>query len=233
MTTIAPTFLGARDGYRWYQSAQPSLGELLDRVPSLVVGRYVAVTSYDSGPLRLGEDEHRIGWTSSEAVAYSPHIANPREIPTDGYDEWYVFRRTTSLERPEVFVNYGRFGLQSPGPFLDRLDPTWDSSLAREQDDWLATCQRRFWNQLARLQPETYLAEGDNLFCVTRNEKAFESLSLKRSGWQVELCEFLPSTLPGTQGRGEGGWGSGGRELGVLMVPSPGAPQSDCLVRTI
>ena len=176
MTSNAPTFPGARDGYRWYQSAQGSLGELLDRVPSLVVGRYVAVTSFDSGPLRLGDDERRSGWTSSEAVACSPRIADPRELPHDGYDEWYVLLRPTDLERSEVFVNYDGFGLQSPTALLDQLHPTCDRSLALEQRDWLAACQERFWNQLARLQPETYLAEGDNLICVTRNEQAFDDL---------------------------------------------------------
>ena len=37
------------------------------------------------------------------------------------------------------------------------------------------------------------------------------------------FCFVACLLFPRQQGRGEGGWGSGGRELGVLMVPSPGS----------
>src|SRR5688572_15983583 len=176
MKNTAFSSTGARDGYRWHQSAQHFLHELLEHVPSLVVGRYVAVTSFDSGPLQLGDDERRGGWTSTDGVAYSPRITDPREIPSDGYDEWYVFRSPIRLAKSEVFVNYGDFSLQSARPILNQLAPTWDRPLATHQHDWVAACQERFWNQLVRLQAETYLAEGDNLICVTRNEETLDAL---------------------------------------------------------
>ena len=170
MKNTAHTLTGARGGYAWYQSSQGSLYELIERAPSLVVGKYAAVTSFDSGPLHLGDDERRSGWTSRDGIAYSPRIADPRDIPHDGFDEWYVFRGPASLENPEVFVNYGGFGLQAPVRPGD------------QRHDWLAACQERFWTQLTRLQPETYLAEGDNLICVTRNAESLDALR-----------EFFPS----------------------------------------
>src|SRR6478672_5714226 len=49
-------------------------------------------------------------------------------------------------------------------------------------------------------------------------------LSLKRCGWSTFAIMFFPAPHR-QQRRGEGSWGSGGRDLGVLMVPSPSAPR--------
>jgi hypothetical protein len=53
------------------------------------------------------------------------------------------------------------------------------------------------------------------------------TLSLKRYGWSSRSFGFWFPLLNPEQRRGEGGWGSGGRDLGVLMVPSPRVPRVD------
>ena len=70
------------------------------------------------------------------------------------------------------------------------------------------------------------LARASGIFC---------GLTVKSIAWtRTPIPETLAGAsrvvlvfalrLPGTQRRGEGGWESGGRELGVLMVLSPGSP---------
>ena len=88
-------------------------------------------------------------------LALSPKIESTEVIPFDGYDEWYVFDEKRTFEDHKVFVNWGGFSLCHPS-FEDLM--------------------QGFWKQIRALNPTTYLAEGDNLVCVTRNRELYKSV---------------------------------------------------------
>jgi len=74
------------------------MGNLLRLCPELVLHRYLAVTSYDSGIRRLTAEECDSGWQSRGDIVYSPLIESIDRLlcQRDGpdcpcYDEWYVF----------------------------------------------------------------------------------------------------------------------------------------------
>lgn len=71
-----------------------------------------------------------------------------------GYDEWYVFERAIPGGDIETFVN--------SDPLL--YDPS---------SKWFID---RFWEQLARLAPESYIAEATVLTFATRNAALFTSV---------------------------------------------------------
>jgi hypothetical protein len=137
----------------------------------IVLGKYVAVTSIDSGVLVPNEKEKVAGWESRGKIAYSPKIQNAEELPRDGYDEWCIFDNPTDLgtshlaenifDVPQeqghvsVFVNYG-FALDPP-----------------ERSDSFATM---FWQQLAWIRPESYVADNDYLSFVSMNKALFPTV---------------------------------------------------------
>jgi hypothetical protein len=43
-------------------------------------------------------------------------------------------------------------------------------------DEWQQAAIERFWGQVAEWSPESYLAEGDSLICVTRAEAVIPAL---------------------------------------------------------
>ena len=141
-------YTGAYDQYDWFEWQGMFLPDLLSHSPQLVAGRYLINTSFDSGPLDLSAEEVNRGWRKHKGLALSPPIVDVSDIPYDQYDEWYIFTTPATFDHYEVFVNYGGFSLHNPA---------------------FAEKQQRFWRQLTRLGPETYLADGDNLICVTRN----------------------------------------------------------------
>ena len=136
--------------------------------PEIVLGKYVAVTSIDSGQLLPTDKEAAAGWQSRANIAYSPKIENAEDLPREGWDEWYIFNTPTDLgtshlaenifEVPQeqghlsVLVNYG-FALYPP-----------------ERAGHLAEL---FWPQLTRVSPESYVANNDYLTFVTMNQVLF------------------------------------------------------------
>lgn len=149
-------FTGKRDDYFWVEWRDDFLGDLLSAFPQVVLGKHLVNTSFDSGSLTLAPEEIEQGWRKHNELALSPPIADVSLIPKDQYDEWYVFASPPTFENYEVFVNYGGFSLH----------------------DFLVEHQERFWRQIERLAPESYLAEGDNLICVTRNEPLYNQVAL-------------------------------------------------------
>jgi hypothetical protein len=101
---------GSRGGYHWL-TTQHDFQILLERCPQLVMGKYLAVTSQDSGPLplHLTDEEKAAGWQSRNEIAYSPRIHSPpavRRGGCDGFDEWYAFdspRDLGKIWRENVF----------------------------------------------------------------------------------------------------------------------------------
>lgn len=146
--------------------------DLLELCPEIALGKYVAVTSIDSGQLVPTDKEKAAGWQSRAKIAYSPKIENARDLPHDGWDEWYIFNTPTDLgtshleenifEVPQeeghlsVLVNYG-FALHPP-----------------ERADLALT--RLFWAQIMRIRPESYVADNDYLTFVGINHALFVSL---------------------------------------------------------
>jgi hypothetical protein len=145
--------------FHWFQASDLSLGALAMAVPELLRDRFVLVTSFDSGPLRLTNDEIASGWRQAGSLAVSPKSPSPSSLPLAEWGEWFVFEEIPSLRSPEVFVNYGGFSLR-PNP----------------ENEWQQAALQRFWGQMAEWCPESYLAEGDNLICVTQAERSIPAL---------------------------------------------------------
>lgn len=160
--------IGSNGDYEWLVTDRQF--DLLESCPQLAIGKYVAITSIDSGPLVLTDEEEAAGWQSRQGVAYSPVVRNARDIPRAGWDEWYIFENPADLgashlsenvfEVPQeqghvsVFVNYC-LALHEP----EMMD--------------LATL---FWRQLLRLRPESYVADNDYLNLVTLDKALFDSV---------------------------------------------------------
>jgi hypothetical protein len=167
-------FTGSHAAFQWLTSEQHGLDSLLRRCPQSLLGKYIAVTSQDSGPLTPAEEERRAGWQTRNEIAYSPSIQSAEGLPhgeCGGFDEWYVFESPIDLgglwhgnvfQKPptsvqvSTFVNYLGFGLHKP-----------------EVED-LASL---FWKQLDWIQPESYIADGNAcLTFVTRNKDLFAAV---------------------------------------------------------
>jgi len=162
--------VGSQDRYEWLVTDEDF--DLLELCPEIVLGKYVAVTSIDSGQLTPTDKEKAAGWQSRANIAYSPKIENGEEVPREGWDEWYIFNTPTDLgisrlaenifEVPQesghlsVFVNYG-FALHPPERALTLLT-------------------RMFWEQITRVQPESYVADNDYLTFVSKNRALFASV---------------------------------------------------------
>jgi len=160
--------VGSEGLYEWLVTDQQF--DLLQLCPDIVLGKYVAITSIDSGSLVPTEKEMAAGWQSRGKIAYSPQIQSVAEVPSAGWDEWYIFDMAVDLgtsdlgenifEAPQeqghisVFVNYC-FALHQP------------------EMKKLATL---FWLQMARIRPESYVADNDYLSFVSMNKALFASV---------------------------------------------------------
>jgi len=157
--------VGSQGAYEWLVTDRQF--DLLLICPEVVLGKYIAVTSIDSGPLVPTDEEKSAGWQSRSNIAYSPKIRDIASLPCAGYDEWYIFDSSVDLgtshlgenvfEVPQeqghlsVFVNYG-FALHPP----ERAD-----------------LARLFWPQMERIRPESYVSDNDFLTFVSANKALF------------------------------------------------------------
>jgi len=164
--------LGSQGDYDWLIS-EHTLDELLDLCPDVVLGKYVAVTSFDSGPLCPTDKEKATGWQSRNGIAYSPRVADVSTLPHDLFDEWYVFDCAADLGeladphenvfeqlmqkgRVRAFVNFGE-----------------SFALHRKESEALMSL---FWQQFDLIQPESYIGDGDCLNFVTKNKQMFNNV---------------------------------------------------------
>jgi hypothetical protein len=159
---------GRRGEYQWIVWNSQFLGELVSAVPRIVAGKFVIITSFDSGPFIPSDDLKIKGWSLKSGLAYSPQITQPDDLPRDQYDEWYILPARREIDPPEVFINYDCFQLRYYAADIERHG-----------------LLQRFWLQLERLQPESYLAEGGALIFVTRDAGLYENAL----GWKYRLPE--------------------------------------------
>jgi hypothetical protein len=76
---------GSQGLYEWLAIDHPQL-DLLQICPEIVLGKYVAITSIDSGVLIPNETEKAAGWESRGNIAYSPKVQAVENLPRAGWD---------------------------------------------------------------------------------------------------------------------------------------------------
>ena len=164
---------GSHGAYQWLTTGQHDLDTLLRLCPQALMNKYIAVTSFDSGPLDLNDDEISTGWQTRNDIAYSPKIQSIDKLARGkcgGFDEWYVFETPTDLGqvmsgnifeaplqpgRVAVFVNYGSFG---------------------SHDSIIQALTDLFWRQLEWIHPESFIADGNLLSFVSRDKELFTNV---------------------------------------------------------
>ena len=87
--------VGSQGLCEWLVTNQPF--DLLQICPEVVLGKYVAITSIDSGPLVPTDEEIAAGWESRGRIACSPKVESVESLPRAGWDEWYIFGNPTDL----------------------------------------------------------------------------------------------------------------------------------------
>jgi len=156
--------VGSRGVYEWLVTDQEF--DLLQVSPEGVLGKYIAVTSIDSGPLVLSDKEKTAGWASREQIAYSPKIESVEGLPRAGWDEWYIFGSPTDLGISHLAENI--FEVPQEQGHLSVL-VNYGLALHRPEDALIAL----FWQQIERLRPESYMADHDYLIFVSLNKTLF------------------------------------------------------------
>jgi hypothetical protein len=160
-----PYFSGERGEWAWFVSRAP-VEELMDLIRGEHSGDRLWICTFDSGSITPDETELAAGWSVVEGAMVSPPLGGGLEIPCDQSDEWYVFPDASArLGNFERFVSYGGFTLADPAAMAASFDPSWE----RNGLDWLYPIQERFWSQIDRLRPVSYISTGDNEVIVTRN----------------------------------------------------------------
>ena len=158
---------GQYDIYKWIVSDQ-AIWQLHDLVPNFHIARRLCITAFDSGVIYATDVDLALGWTMHGDIMVSPLIDRNLDIPNDEYSEWYILDQPDALQSEfEVFVNYWNFTLMSIEERNSTFDPTWERTLPG--DEWLVEAQGRFWSQLLRIHPETFIASGRNTVIASSN----------------------------------------------------------------
>jgi len=157
--------VGSEGHYEWLVTDQQF--DLLQLCPEVVLGKYVAITSIDSGALVPTDKEAAAGWESRGKIAYSPKIQNVEDIRSEGWDEWYIFNNPTDLGTSHLGENI----FEAPkGQGHVSVFVNHNLAFHLSEMKSLATL---FWQQIARIQPESYVADNEYLNFVSANKAFF------------------------------------------------------------
>jgi hypothetical protein len=171
--------VGSEGPYEWLVTDRPL--DLLEICPAVVLGKYVAITSIDSGERVPTEKETAAGWENRGRIAYSPKVHSVADVPREGWDEWYIFQSPTYLGTSHLQENVFEVH-QQPG----QLNVFVNYCLALHQPDMKHLIDL-FWQQLEWIRPESYVADNDYLNFVSANKALFAKVhdAVKALGEQI------------------------------------------------
>jgi hypothetical protein len=176
-----PGITGSNGEYQWLSSMDHDLHDFARLCPSAMLGRYLAVTSIDSGSLRLSDADRAAGWWTGEGcekyeyiptralcpdshTAFSPRLESLDRLPNkthinccDAFHEWYIFNEPPLTREFSVFVNSGAFNIWQPTQY---------------------PLNEPFWRELRRVDADSYVSDGWWRFLtfVTRDAQLFDSV---------------------------------------------------------
>ncbi len=139
----------------WTDIFDPSLTTLIQSCPELVLGRQVAIAACDGGPYQPDQAEMARGWVVHNKLAVSPHVQDIANLPTPGFDEWYVYETEIPSEQHAISVNHFEFSV---------LDEQTERA-------------RVFWSQVENFRPLHVLGAGvGSMFVLSRDEQVHKQL---------------------------------------------------------
>lgn len=195
MSRIEPKAIhfGSSGHFRWVVSDN-CLDDILQVCPDVVVGKYVAVTAFDSGPVRnLTEKEREAGWELRNDIAYSPRIRSTDQLFYDScccYNEWYIFNSPADLGRR---VPQGFNVFQTPLS-QGEIEALVNYQLGLHLPEMEAVA-KIFWEQMNRTNPYVYLADcqewltivSSDRILIERCHQALETLNAEDGLDQLEI----------------------------------------------
>ena len=170
-------FTGKQGKYYWLEQVNRTFDDVRRICPEFLEGKYLVVTSFDSGPLMLTDEEFRSGWLQHDELAINPFVKSFKDVPYDEYDEWYIFPNAPPLEDFKVFVNYSSFSLRDPEYLVTEAEPTWDLAGRRDQAERVKELQELFWLHLESKQPETYISAGERFILATQRAQLYNKIT--------------------------------------------------------
>lgn len=138
-------------------------------------GHFLLIACFDSGPIFPSDEEKLLGWQSVSAGMMSPPLHEDLALPSEQYDEWWIFEnpdQAQALPSYECFVNCGRWTLRTPAEIEKSFDASWEKG----RWDWLLPLQARFWDMVLACQPLAYVANGDTLVVASRSDAFLDGL---------------------------------------------------------
>jgi hypothetical protein len=176
---------GQHANFHWieFPSSDFNLSDLLRDFSDILIGKYLAVICFDSGPIRLTQQEKSNGWIEINEIAYSPNLTEQivNELFYEQYDQWCLFNLPAAIEQMTDFVNYGMFSLTNRKDELINTDPSWDISGIMKQLEQHEQLLVQFWDEILKVNPSIFISDGDNFIFVTKDANEIEML--KKGRW--------------------------------------------------
>jgi hypothetical protein len=164
-------FHGSHGSFRWVESPLHKTQDVLQVCPEVVLGKHLVITAFDAGRITAVEQESLRTWRVEGSALYVPPPVDLLEVPYDAFSEWFIFEDVPGKQRLESFMGSSWFTL---GPCL--------SGNADRATQWeIKRTQRAFWQVLESANPQSYLACGNRLIFVTRNDPYFTAVLRRMS----------------------------------------------------
>lgn len=179
-------FCGLHGPYHWLAGTEQYIGQLVQLCPDAILGRYLVVTSTDSGIPPLTDAHLLAGWSLRSGMAYSPRVSNLEELfyqsdgeDATGFDEWFLF----DLPPPSLGARFTGNPFEKgnePQPGLLHTFVNWGAFVIHDSNPSLQVARDMFWKQMDWVQPDVYIGDGgDNLTFISKDEALFKSVHLR------------------------------------------------------
>jgi hypothetical protein len=169
---------GTTGEYEWLETDH-NIQEFVTLCAQVITGNYLVITAVDGGSFKPSCEDAAVGWTVSCEIAYSPRIESAASLPPKSYylqfcapDEWLIY---TALSAPVGSISHGNV-------FSTKIEPGVVFRFAnfcgfRFSDPAVKVLADLFWEQIAWLRPESYVADCDTcLLFATRNPQLYYSV---------------------------------------------------------
>jgi hypothetical protein len=173
-------YAGTHGDYRWLASTDQYMGAVVQHCPEIFLGRYLVVTTIDSGMPWLTEAQRAAGWELRSGMACNERVSSADQLfyqrdgnDCPGYDEWYCFSMPPA-HRGEISGN-PFIANNRPRPGCLLVFVGWGAFVLHESGDAESTINEMFWQQLNRIRPDFYVSDGrENLTFVCKDHGVFD-----------------------------------------------------------
>ena len=149
--------------FYWLETSDLTLGQIVSKLPELLIGKYLVSLYFDGSPKETNIQEIK-------------DLNSLRQLPISNFDQWLLTKEEKNQFNFTDFVNYIYFSLIDWDSEIETLTDQDEIDFIKQYRTDRKNLKEKFWQELEEIDPINFISDGSKLIFVSKSQDEIKKI---------------------------------------------------------